>query len=147
MSNPIVCGFYVHLLTDYFWNKLSYGKYYREHNGLVEVKFLNGSVKDFEFDLAIKVKQDDFRIFTEYLKANNSIDRIIYNDNILNLSKYIVEIPLTKEDVEKTLDAVDKYITGEISTSEREYKLFTQDILNDYFEESIDFIIKNLNIM
>ena len=31
MSNPIVCGFYVHLLTDYFWNKLSYGKYYREH--------------------------------------------------------------------------------------------------------------------
>ena len=81
------------------------------------------------------------------MKANNSIDRIIYNDNILNLSKYIVEIPLTKEDVEKTLDAVDKYITGEISTSEREYKLFTQDILNDYFEESIDFIIKNLNIM
>ena len=94
--------------------------------------------------LAIKVKQADFRIFTDYLKNNYEIDKIFYTDNLLNLSKEIFETPLTKEDIEKSLYAVDKYIINKTEFSKTTYRLFTQEILNSYFKESINFVIKKL---
>lgn len=142
LDNPVVCGFYVHLLTDYFWNKLSYEKYFRNNNGLVEVKFLDGTTKDYKYNDAIRIKQADFRIFTEYLKNHYVVDGISYTENLLNLSKEIVEIPLTNQDIDKTLYEVKQYLGNESEMSETNYKLFTQDILNDYLEESINFIIK-----
>lgn len=146
MNNPIVCGFYVHLITDYYWNKLSYEKYFRNHNGLVEIQFIDGTTKDYEFDPAIKVKQTDFRNFTKYLKNKNEIDKIVYTNELLNFSKEIVEIPLTKQDIEKTLKAVDKYREDKIDSYNISYRLFAQEILNDFFEESADFIIEKLKI-
>lgn len=145
MNNPVICGFYVHLLTDYFWNKLSYEKYFRDHNGLVEIKFVDGTTEEYEFDSAVKVKQMDFKKFTEYLKNNNSVDSINYSDELLCLSNEIKELPLTKEDIEKTLVEVDKFLNEEKVPDEAEYRLFTQEILNEYLEESIDYIIEKLN--
>ncbi|MBQ2938138.1 MAG: hypothetical protein IJE05_04610 [Clostridia bacterium] len=144
MNNPIVCGFYVHLITDYFWNKLSYEKHFRNHNGFVEIQFIDGTTEEYEYDPAIKVKQSDFRIFTEYLKNNYEIDKIAYTDDLLNLSKEITEIPLIKEDIEKTLYAVDEYRKNKTASSKTNYRLFTQEILNVYFDESINFIVKKL---
>ncbi|MBR6504196.1 MAG: zinc dependent phospholipase C family protein [Clostridia bacterium] len=143
-DNPIICGFYVHLITDYFWNMLSYQKHFRNHNGLVEIQFIDGTTEDYEYDPAIKVKQADFRIFTQYLKNNNKIDKIVYTDDLLNLSKEIIEIPLIKEDIEKTLYAVDEYRKNKTDSYKINYRLFTQQILNDYFDESINFIIEKL---
>lgn len=145
MNNPVIFGFYVHLLTDYFWNNLSYTNYFKEHNGLVKVGFIDGSTKDFEFDSAIRIKQADFIKFTEYLKNKNNIDSINYSDELLYLSNEITELPLTKEDIEKTLVEVDKLINEEKATDEMEYKIFTQKILNQYLEESIDYIIEKLS--
>lgn len=146
INNPIICGFYVHLMTDYFWNNLSYQKHFRNHNGLVEVKFVDGTTKDYEYDLAIKVKQADFAIFTEYLKNNYKTNKIVYTNDLLDLSKEIEEIPLTKDDIQKTLNAVDNYLMNKTKLSETNYKLFTQEILNDYLNESIDFVIENTKI-
>ena len=145
MKNPVVCGFYIHLLTDYFWNRVSYEKYFREHNGIVEIKFVNGATKDYKFNSAIRIKQRDFKLFTDFLKNNNNIERINYSDNLVNLSNKIKELPLTKEDIEKTLVEVDKFIYEERTTFEADYKLFTQERLNEYFEESISYIIEKLN--
>ena len=100
--------------------------------------------EDYEYDPAIKVKQADFRIFTQYLKNNHDIEKIVYTDDLLNLSKEIIEIPLIKEDIEKALYAVDEYQKNKTDLYKINYRLFTQDILNDYFDESINFIIEKL---
>ena len=144
MNNPVICGVYIHLLTDYFWNKLSYEKYFKDKNGLVEIKLVNGTTKEYEFDSAVKVKQMDFKRFTEYLKSNNSIDSINYSNELLYLSNEITELPLTKEDIEKTLVEVDRFINEEKVSDEAEYRLFTQDILNEYLERSVDYIVEKL---
>lgn len=144
MNNPVVCGFYVHLLTDYFWNKLSYEKYFRNHNGLVKIQFIDGTTEKYEYDPAIRVKQADFRNFTKYLKSNYDIDRIVYTKDLLNFSKEVIEIPLIKEDIEKTIQAVENYRENNLDFANINYRLFTQEILNEYFEESIKFIIEKL---
>lgn len=145
MNNPVIYGFYVHLLTDYFWNKISYTNHFKEHNGLVEIQFVDGTIQDFEFDDAIRIKQKDFAMFTDFLKNNNIIERINYSDDLVHLSNEITELPLTKADIEKTLTEVDKFLYGEEILVESNYKLFTQDKLNDYLEESVDYIIERLN--
>lgn len=142
INNSVIHGFYVHLLTDYFWNKISYEKHFRKKNDLVEVQFANKTTDNYEFNSAIRIKQNDFRIFTNYLKNNNTIDRIKYTDDLLHLSNEIKELPLTKNDIEKTLLEVDKFIDNNTASSEETYQLFTQDILNEYLEESIDYIIE-----
>lgn len=81
----MVCGFYVHLLTDYFWNDTSYKKYFRNHNGLVEIQLIDGTTEDY-------------------------------------------------------------MLKSKIQLSNKNYKIFTQDILNEYFDESIDFIIQKLKM-
>lgn len=145
MNNFVVYGFYVHLLTDYYWNKLSYQNHFENKDGLVEVKFSDGICENFEYNSAIKIKQQDFKIFTEYLKETYTTDKITYSDNLLELSREIIQTPLTKEDIEKTIIAVDEHLKNKIDLSERKYKLFTQDNLNTYFDESIDWIIEQLS--
>ena len=145
MNNLVIYGFYVHLLTDYYWNKLSYQNHFKNKDGFVEVEFSDGICEKYEYNSAIKIKQQDFKIFTEYLKENYKTDKITYTDNLLKLSEEILEVPLTKEDIQKTILAVDEHIKSRIELSERKYKLFTQDKLNIYFDESINWIIAQLN--
>lgn len=145
MQDSLICGYYIHLLTDYFWNKISYDNYFKKKDGLVEVKFINGEIKQYEFNSAIPIKQSDFAIYTTFLKNNNVIERINYSNKILSSSNKIREIPLTKEDIEKTLWEVDKFIYEEKTSEQEGYQLFTQDKLNQYFEECIEYIVANIN--
>lgn len=145
MQDSLICGYYIHLLTDYFWNKISYENYFRKKDGRIEVKFINGDIKQHEFDSAIRIKQTDFAIYTTFLKNNNMLERIHYSNKILLSSNQIREIPLTQKDIEKTLWEVDKFIYEEKVNEQEEYKLFTQDVLNQYFEECVEYIVENIN--
>ncbi len=69
MKNPIVLGCYTHLLADYYWNDISYGKYFKGSREEVEVKFANGETKIYEYDDAVAIKQQDFSVFTRIFKA------------------------------------------------------------------------------
>ena len=146
MNNPVIVGFYVHLLTDYFWNNISYTNHFKEHNGSVEVRFVDGTIQDVEFNSAIRIKQRDFAKFTEFLKNDISIDRINYSEELVKLSNEITEIPLTKADIEKTLVEVDKFLLSEETLEVRNYNLFTQDKLEEYLEQSIYYIIEKLSL-
>ena len=146
MKNPVVLGFYIHLLTDYYWNIFSYGEYYKKNGNLVAVKFLDGHWESFPFNEAIQVKQKDFRIFTKYLKDNFEVPKVEYNENLLELSRDIKELPLTQEDIKKAIEKIkyfsDKNSDNEIDTN---YKILTEDILKENFEKSIHFIMDTLN--
>lgn len=68
MKNPIILGYYMHLLTDYYWNYTSFKNFFKGNNGLVEVKFVNGDVNIYKKEDIAKIKQDDFKIFTRISK-------------------------------------------------------------------------------
>lgn len=69
MTNPVVLGFYSHLLADYYWNDISYGKYFKGSREEVELKFVNGETKVYEYDDAVAIKQQDFSVFTRIFKT------------------------------------------------------------------------------
>ncbi len=149
MNNSVVLGYYIHLITDYFWNEISYSKYFKGSHTIVELQLLDGTTKKCSFDDAIHIKQKDFKIFTEYLKNNNKIERIKYTEDLLKNCKQIKEIPLTKEDIENSIVEVENYIIGNGNDDiiiDNEYKLFHQNELQNYFDESIEYIIKTVQL-
>lgn len=146
MDNMVILGAYVHLLTDYYWNKISYEKFFRQEGELVKLKFNDGTTNKYEYNDAIKVKQEDFKIFTYYLKKNYKLERVFYTDKFLDINSKISEIPLTRQDIVNAISAIDNYIDIK-EQIDNNYRLFKENEIKEEFEKSLEFIEEKLRKM
>lgn len=64
MDNPVVLGYYTHLITDFYWNSTTYSNYFKPDGDCLEFTSVEGEKVVLEYNKAIKVKQLDFAIFT-----------------------------------------------------------------------------------
>lgn len=144
MNNPIISGYYTHLLTDYFWNYFSYKNYFKQidrEKNLIEIKLANGENINLQWDDSVKLKQEDFRKFTKYLNSNMNIILPKYSDKILEYSKVMKEYNFEEKDIENTIKYIEKYIKNRIEDdSKNEYKIFSEELMKSKFKESIEFI-------
>ena len=70
-KNPVILGYYTHLLTDYYWNVQLYKNHYKMYNtekGLLSIKLSDGSTKICSFAEIQPVKHKDLRTFSRILK-------------------------------------------------------------------------------
>lgn len=89
-----------------------------------------------------------------YLKSKYKIERVVYTDELFEFCKEVKEIPLTKTDIENSIKEIDNYIENDMVTVAGktmhlkdinvEYKLFTEEKLEEYFDKSIEFIVEKL---
>ena len=144
MSNPIISGYYSHLLTDYFWNEFSYKNYFKQidkEKNLIEIQLANGENIELQWDDAVKLKQKDFRIFTKYLHNNMKMILPVYSDKILEYSKAIKEYSFEEKDIKNTVKYVEKYINKRIQeNSESKYEIFSEELMKIKYQDSIEFI-------
>lgn len=146
-NNPIILGYFSHLLLDYFWNDFSYRNYFESFDkdeDLVKVKLKNNKTKILKWDDAVIVKQKDFRIFTKYLKNNIDIEIPIYSEKIFNYSKVIKEFEYTKEDIQNTADIIKNIKSEDILISDT-YQIFSEEELKEELEKSVEFILEEIN--
>lgn len=88
------------------------------------------------------------------MKSKYKIERVVYTDKLFEFCKEIKEIPLTKTDIENSIKEIDNYIENDIVTVAGktmhlkdinvEYNLFTEEKLEEYFDESVEFILEKL---
>lgn len=144
MNNPIISGYYSHLLTDYFWNEFSYKNYFKQidqEKNLIQIKLANGEKVELLWDDAVKLKQKDFRKFTQYLHKNMKMILPVYSDKILKYSKALKEYSFEEKDIKNTIKYIDEYINKRIEeTTQSEYQIFSEELMKSKFEESIEFI-------
>lgn len=144
MNNPIILGYYSHLLTDYFWNEFSYKNYFKQINkeiNLIEIKLANEEKIELLWDDAVKLKQKDFRIFTRYLHNNMKIILPGYSDKILEYSKVIKEYNFEEKDIKNTIKYMEEYINKRIEENmQSKYQIFSEELMKIKLEESIEFI-------
>lgn len=143
-ENPVVFGFYVHLLTDYFWNHTTYEKHFKKINDQMVAILADGTEKIMEYQDAIHLKQRDFRIFTEVLKTRYPLSHLQDMPQLVENSKQIIENPLTREDIQKAIQKIEQMLEPEEKTETEKYVLFTEEQLKQYFQESIQFILQHL---
>ena len=143
MQNPIIKGYYCHLLTDYFWNVHTYKKYFQNYNK--ERRLVNGNKQIMHWDDAVKIKQKDFRKFTNFLKNEQKIIMPVYSDQIKRYAEDIKEFEYTQEDIENTILFIQKMIHIEDEKQNIEYSIYTEKELINTLENSIRFIKKKLD--
>lgn len=144
MDNPIILGYYSHLLTDYFWNEFSYKNYFKQINkeiNLIEIKLANEEKIELLWNDAVKLKQKDFRIFTRYLHNNMKIILPTYSDKILEYSKVIKEYNFEEKDIKNTIKYIEEYINKRIEeNTQNKYQIFSEELMKIKLEESVEFI-------
>ena len=147
MSNPIIKGYYTHLLTDYYWNNYAVGKYFYnfdKEKDLVKLKLQDGNEKICTWDEAVKIKQKDFSQFTNYLKHNKKMKTPIFTEKIEEYSKELDEFEYTKDDIKNTVAYIEELVQEENKEEKEEYSMFTKSELIQTLEENILWVKEEL---
>lgn len=147
MSNPIIKGYYTHLLTDYYWNNYAIGKYFYnfdKEKDLVKLKLQDGNEKICTWDEAVKIKQKDFSQFTNYLKHNKKMKTPIFTEKIEEYSKELDEFEYTKDDIKNTVAYIEELVQEENKEEKEEYSMFTKSELIQTLEENILWVKEKL---
>lgn len=155
LNNPLILGYYCHILTDEFYNEYVYlNKWIQDKNrNVIGIKCNDGSIIDISknFRESLKYKHSDLEKYGRYIYNNdnlyipNNTELIIEHskllkgnfysiDNINNRIKYLNEgefkefNKLTEEDINNK----DKYL------------LFNKNELDELFNSCYKYIIKEL---
>ena len=149
-DNPVVMGYYIHLLTDYFWNNLVFGNYFisDEKGNVIGIKLKDGTQKLCDKETIKALKHRDLEIYSRYIydDFNIDIDEKVLIDDIASKAKIISEIPYSREDIKKIVNYIKniKYMYSKKRRDEFEFVLFSKEDMDKYFNISIDFILEKL---
>lgn len=128
VGNPLICGYFVHLFTDYYWNDDFMIRFQSKK------PFCNFTRDDMRI-----LKQSDFRAYNDYYQNNNLniVDPKIILGNISGLDC----ISLTEQDIIKVIQFLKNqkpyHVTFQVSTKEQ-----FDELLKDTVEKAYE-ILKN----
>lgn len=150
LNNPVILGYITHLLTDYYYNDLAYSKkgIFDEKGNLIGVYLNSGKEKICIKEELRQLKVKDFKIFADYIYKKQELDELYFDEEILNSSKIIKEIHITKEDLLETINYLNSHIhrKTKIKIDNIKYNIFTQEELINETQLCVDFIINYLRI-
>lgn len=146
MNNPLILGYLIHLLTDYYWNNITHTRYpiKYENENFGTLKLNNGIIISADKNIRKKLKHNDFYIFDNFLMRTYKFITPEYNENLTNYIKDIEEIPYNKNDFIKIVNFFTDKLKNESNEITNDYKLYTLEQMKKDFKNSIEFIINFL---
>lgn len=156
LNNPLILGYYSHLLTDQFYNEKVYTTKWvqDDKNNIVGIKFKNNKILKIDIEdknrLKRKYKHYDFELYGKYL-FNDNIVQVPTNDKLIkNNIDCLDKKFLTDELVEYRINYLNHEFTdfNKLSLKEKifkhNYKLFTKDELDELMNNCVDMVIKKI---
>ena len=146
IKNPVVLGCLTHLMTDYYFNNITYSTKAIWGNGkVVGLKLNDGKEIKCDKETVRKMKVNDFKIFANYIYKSHELSNIKYDEKMLSINPIVEEFDITKEDTEKTIQYLNDYIQNKKSIIDkcenREYQIFTQNEMEEISENCKIFIL------
>lgn len=155
LGNPLILGYYSHLLTDQFYNEKVYtSKWVQDNNNnIIGIRFNNKILKidiDDKKRLKRKYKHRDFELYGKYL-FNDGYVSIPQNINLVKENAiYLKDKFLTDELIDHRFNYLKNEFAkfNKLSLSEKlfkhNYKLFTKKELDNIMEECIEMIVNKI---
>ena len=147
-SNPLMLGYYIHLLTDYYWNAKTYDEHgvYDKEKKRIGLILNNGKKIICSKDKARKIKTNDFVIFSEYIYENKLTDKLKYDAKIIEDLKELEWMKLEEDEIKKTIDYTVSRYTGENKIlgdeEERIYKIYSEKEILESIDDCVIFLLK-----
>lgn len=156
LNNPLILGYYSHLLTDQFYNKKVYTTKWiqDDKNNIVGIKFKNNKILKINIEdkkrLKRKYKHRDFELYGKYLFNSGIIkvptDSKLIKSNISYLNGKFLNEDLVEYRINYLKNDFKKF--NKLSLFEKifkhNYKLFTKKELDDYFNECVSMVIEKI---
>ena len=155
LSNPLILGYYCHLLADYYYNLKVYTTKWvcDEENNIIGIKLKNNKIvsldKEGKKNLRKKYKHGDFELYGKYIF--NTIEIPTNSEIIKDNIKYLKDNLLTDELVDYRIKYLKTYFikNNKLTLKERliknNYKIFTKTELDKMLEECVNLIIEKTN--
>ena len=140
LSDDFVMGYYIHLLTDYFWFKYFIPEIYE--NNLI--KKLDGTVVNCKGNMAIMYMYNDYTNLNIQVIDEYKLDLKIFYNEIPKIDYIIDEIPMDKISI--IINKVEKIIE---ESKERKELVFNIDNIKKFINLSVTLIfakIEELNL-
>lgn len=149
IENPIILGSLTHLMTDYYYNNITYTtKAIWENGKVVGINLNSGEKIKCDKEAVRKMKVNDFRIFADYIYKNRKLANIKFDEKMLSVTPIVEEFDITEENANKTIKYINDYINQNKIIIEKcenkEYKIFTQKEMEDIAEDCVKFILEFL---
>lgn len=153
LHNPLIMGYYAHLLTDYYYNNYVFTNCWvqDENNKVIGIRLKNGKVIKTDSEdktLRKKYKHYDFESYGRYLFKNGYIDipelsRDLEESLVLLKNNYF-DMELANKRINYLHN--DFYKFNKIRLREKifGYKLFYKEELDKIFNNCSEFILKEI---
>lgn len=144
LNNPIMLGYLTHILADRFYNEYIFKNFYvyDDNNNCIGIKY-KGEFKELDADERKELKHKELETYDIWLLNNNYVSK--FKD--LDCYKKVKDF----DDITFSEDRLIKYIEDankDIDDSHDEiydYKLSTQEELNNIFNNCIKYILDYLS--
>ena len=148
IENPILLGYFVHLLSDYYWNKSVYLKQgiLNDKKERIGIRKISGENVLCSREDARKMKVNDFNMFSNKLYKENKVEIPVISEELLYDIKEIKSVQIDKQD----LKMIEEYLKKENENKnkqeniEQRYEIYTEEAIENLFENSIIFILEEL---
>ena len=151
IQDPVILGSLTHLMTDYYYNNITYTKkaiWDEKRESIIGVKLNNGKQIKCNKEELRKLKRNDFRIYADYVYKNSKFEDLKFDEKILSVNQIVDEFAITKKESEETIQYINKYINGEkfiIDMCEKhEYLMYTKQEMENMEKECVQFITEFL---
>lgn len=156
LSNPLILGYYCHLLVDNFYNNEVYSNKWvqdEDHN-IIGIRFKNGKILNIDVEdkkrQKAKYKQGDFELYGKYLFRDKKVElpknRAIVKSNIQYLKNHFLNDELVDhrfDYLNNEFGAFNKLKLNEL-IFKHHYKLFSKEELDKIFEDCTNMVLEKL---
>lgn len=144
LKDSTILGYFVHLLTDYSWNKSAYLNHGVVNDKKERIGMIKNTKEIFYCDneKARILKTNDFNIYSHMLYKKGEVDLPNIKDDMLDKINKIRTLEVYKQD----LKILEEYLKDEKCQKEegkidKNYEIYTQDEIEEQFENAILFIL------
>lgn len=147
-DNPFMLGYYTHLLTDFYWNDLTYGQLgiFDESKKLIGIRLNDGKEFRGSKEDIRKMKTNDFKLFSRYIYKNKLAQIPYYDEKMLDYAKDLDWLDLQKSDILEATKYLDDMANFkiELDLNSPYYSIFSNDLMKRYVEKCVEFVEKKL---
>ncbi len=156
LSNPLILGYYCHLLADNFYNNEIYSNKWIQdaNNNIIGIKLKNGKILNIDIEdkkrQKRKYKHKDFELYGKYLFKEKKIELPKDDIAIKNNIKYLKNRFVNDELVDYRLNYLNNGFIkfNKLKFNEllfqHNYKLFSKNELDRIFDNCVDMILKKI---
>ena len=149
LTNPLIIGYYTHLLTDNYYNEyVYYNKWIQdEFNNVIGIKRNDGGVINVynDFEKQLKYKHTDLELYGKKIFQNKDLIIPKNIDSILKSIDLLKDKFVTKDNVIYRINYLNnEFVDFNKIDEDKEYELFNEKELDDLLNNCIKYILKEL---